>query len=500
MTSFLRKALLNTDLEGYPKLIISSHAVISSVQELISTSSKSQSNKNKHMIRFNQFMNGERVLKIEPHNIGLLSEWECTVTKFYRILYKNEIVILKQSIENSATHFLKFKAKFHNINQESIFNDLNKRLKIKYCFKKGEEENMSISVNVLQVLSELLQPYHSSADRSLFMYFLKVTSMFVTTFKCESYSPETKELFIIPVTPKDHSGLKDELNELSDDFKYTPNEYGEVQYKPTGNEQKFSINASLNRNYEEFFDEFCPNKTPKEKRRHHYSVSVHPAICTDESYNLYRLFNKAVFDKDSTRGDFESFLCNSSLYDPQDPEPHKSYSNQLRLDGDREFKDIGPVPEFNGGYHMYHRIDGKLFAITAFELIPSYLLSCYCFYDPSYRLLSPGAFTCIREIEYMRKLRSAGRPALRYYGMEDLIPGNPKMEYKQHMRPTEIFCPIASQWVLLTDEIVQKVIGKAYTTLVHGAEAAQKMSEEIAKYHVFIVKIRYKRRKDMNVF
>jgi hypothetical protein len=61
---------------------------------------------------------------------------------------------------------------------------------------------------------------------------------------------------------------------------------------------------------------------------------------------------------------YERFLCNSCLYDPRDPNKRKTYDDLLRIDGDKEFKDVGVFPEYCGTYHFHHRIDGHLFAVT----------------------------------------------------------------------------------------------------------------------------------------
>ena len=80
-------------------------------------------------------------------------------------------------------------------------------------------------------------------------------------------------------------------------------------------------------------------------------------------------------------------------------------------------------PKYNGSYNLYHRIDGVLFAITWFELTPSYYFSLFWLYDPDYKWLSPGTFTAIREIEYIKKMKETWRPNLKYYGMLDLVIG-----------------------------------------------------------------------------
>lgn len=61
-------------------------------------------------------------------------------------------------------------------------------------------------------------------------------------------------------------------------------------------------------------------------------------------------------------------------------------------------------PEFLGGYHMLHRLDGELFAVGVIDLTPNVLSSVYYLYDPKYEALSPGVFGAIREIEYVSRV------------------------------------------------------------------------------------------------
>ena len=87
---------------------------------------------------------------------------------------------------------------------------------------------------------------------------------------------------------KDHESIEVEFYDLLDEYKYTPNEFGEIEYKPKDNEKEISVNAGNSRDYTQFFSEFWPNQVPKEKRKHHYSVSLHPSIGTEEAWVLYK--------------------------------------------------------------------------------------------------------------------------------------------------------------------------------------------------------------------
>jgi len=69
----------------------------------------------------------------------------------------------------------------------------------------------------------------------------------------------------------------------------------------------------------------------------------------------------------------------------------------------REFKDEGVFPGY-GTFHMYHRIDGKLVAMSVIDILKETFVSCYCLYDPDYNFLCLGVISAIREFEYIRLL------------------------------------------------------------------------------------------------
>ena len=63
----------------------------------------------------------------------------------------------------------------------------------------------------------------------------------------------------------------------------------EKSYHETGEEQKLSILASNSRPHSDFFKQFIPSEYSK----HRYSVCIHPAIYTKESFELFQKFDLA---------------------------------------------------------------------------------------------------------------------------------------------------------------------------------------------------------------
>lgn len=139
---------------------------------------------------------------------------------------------------------------------------------------------------------------------------------------------------------------------------------------------------------------------------------------TEEFFELYKKYEKAVHSKDRDKGSLENFLCNSPIYDPDkdiDMITHPSLYEKNSIDEKREFKDEGVYPESRGTYFMYHRIDGKLIAVGVIDILTTIFNSGYFIYDPEYSFLSMGVVGAIREFEYMRLIKQKFNPYLKWY-------------------------------------------------------------------------------------
>jgi len=201
------------------------------------------------------------------------------------------------------------------------------------------------------------------------------------------------------------------------------NKYYEIGYIETGEEEKIALEASNSRPYTDFFEEFVPNTKKESERAHKYTVSLHKAIWYKENLELFRKFDLIRFGKERVKGDFDTFLTNSCLYDPRDPHFSNTttYLGENKPDENRAFKDEGVYPEFYGSYHIHHRIDGKLIAINVWDITENTLSSVYTFYDPEYSFLSLGHVTAVREMEYMMKIRNEYNPNMRFYYMGEYV-------------------------------------------------------------------------------
>ena len=124
---------------------------------------------------------------------------------------------------------------------------------------------------------------------------------------------------------------------------------------------------------------------------------------------MYKKYELAVHKKERPQDQLERFLCNSPVFDP-DFEPEFADSTSLftyrGLDDMRVFKDEGVFPKAKGTYHMYHRLNGKLVAVGDLDLLNNYVNSAYFIYDPDYKFLNLGVMGALRELEYLRLVRS----------------------------------------------------------------------------------------------
>ena len=127
--------------------------------------------------------------------------------------------------------------------------------------------------------------------------------------------------------------------------------------------------------YQKYFKEYCPLELKKnEKLAHKYTCTITRAVCCKEAFNVFAKYQKSIHDESySYQGGYDSFLCSNPLFDPKETkEANKDFKSSYRnnLDSYRDRKDEGVFPEFLGGYHMEHRLDGELFAVGVLDFTP----------------------------------------------------------------------------------------------------------------------------------
>ena len=110
-------------------------------------------------------------------------------------------------------------------------------------------------------------------------------------------------------------------------------------------------------------------------------------------------------------------------------------------------------PNHYGSFNFIHRIDGKIIAVTVWDILPTTLESLYCYYDPDYSFLDLGIFTAIREIEYMKSFQKLLDYNFIYYTMGEYCQTCKKLKYKGNYFPTQIMDHYTGKFVYLTQEI-----------------------------------------------
>ncbi|KAJ6772637.1 ARGINYL-TRNA--PROTEIN TRANSFERASE 2 [Salix koriyanagi] len=99
-----------------------------------------------------------------------------------------------------------------------------------------------------------------------------------------------------------------------------------------------------------------------------------------------------------------------------------------------------------GSFHQQYVIDGRLVAVGVIDILPKCLSSKYLFWDPDFAFLSPGKYSALQEIGWVKE-NEVSCPSLQYYYLGYYIHSCSKMRYKAAYCPSELLCPLRYQWV-----------------------------------------------------
>ncbi|XP_059459266.1 arginyl-tRNA--protein transferase 2-like [Corylus avellana] len=107
----------------------------------------------------------------------------------------------------------------------------------------------------------------------------------------------------------------------------------------------------------------------------------------------------------------------------------------------------GTVPHCGfGSFHQQYVIDGRLVAVGVIDILPRCLSSTYLFWDPDFAFLSPGKYSALQEIGWVRE-NQVHCPSLQYYYLGYYIHSCSKMRYKAAYHPSELLCHLRYQWI-----------------------------------------------------
>lgn len=110
-----------------------------------------------------------------------------------------------------------------------------------------------------------------------------------------------------------------------------------------------------------------------------------------------------------------------------------------------------------GTFHELYYLDGKLAAVSVYDVIPKGIISIYMWYDVNKEVskYSFGKYTILKEIERV-KLMSETSPDVEYYYLQGWNETNKKLSYKADYEPAEFYCPcVVSNWVQGLESINQ---------------------------------------------
>lgn len=198
----------------------------------------------------------------------------------------------------------------------------------------------------------------------------------------------------------------------------------------------------------------------KEKETHKLEIKMFPSKFDQESFKLYKKYQVSIHqdkEEDLSEKGFTKFLIDSPLYYEKTGKEGK-FEIKEEITGLEGLSKI-TLCDFQGygSYHIQYRIDGKLFMVAVVDMLPYCLSSVYLFYDPDYDFISPGVYSSLSEILYVKAL-SKILPNLKYYYLGFYIHNVQKMRYKGQYQPSELLCPTKNIFVPMKDvlELIEK--------------------------------------------
>ena len=216
-------------------------------------------------------------------------------------------------------------------------------------------------------------------------------------------------------------------------------------------------NIIKNKNSEKYIFDYFPEIVTEPEiylpLKHTYSIELTKNItlkAEEERFILYNKYQNAIHKENSTINTYNNNWGLSIL------EKYKKIPLPQNLFQKTKHPEL--YPQYYGTYNLIHKIDGKIVAVTVWDILPHYLESVYCYYDPDYSFLDLGVITAIREIEYMKSFHDLIDKNFMYYSMGEMCQSCQKLKYKGNYFPTEIMDHYTGNYILLTEEI-KKIIG-----------------------------------------
>ena len=214
---------------------------------------------------------------------------------------------------------------------------------------------------------------------------------------------------------------------------------------------------------EKAIHEYSTNKNIQNLVRSHYQIIIKPAVYNEEAFNLFVKYQSDIHNCkatiDAKRQAFINNLCLSPLFDVKNHYEADNFFYDLdELDKIRSNCVLNEFPIYQGTYHLHHRLEGKLIAVSVVDILPETFYSSYFFYDPNFLEMELGKVSVQFEVEYAKSLRKE-EPLIKYYTLGLYSQECKKNKYKIEFHPSQILCPYTYQWVLMSQEI-QEIINQ----------------------------------------
>ena len=310
--------------------------------------------------------------------------------------------------------------------------------------KKNEINDNNENINKNEIINIQNNQYQSN-DYTNFIN--ELYNDFFNFYRSDNYYENKITISFNETTCHINFKLKNEIKINKEPKMIEKNNQNNYINKIKNNINKINVNSQKEKYIFDYFKEIVPEPEIYLPLKHKYTIELTDKIQlepSDERYLLYSKYQLIVHKETTTVEACNNFLALS---------PIAKKEIKLPLDLNKKTKHPELYPKYYGTYNLIHRIDDKIVAVTVIGILPNYLESHYCYYDPDFSFLDLGVFTAIREIEYMKSFQELIDKNLTYYTMGEMSQSVTKLKYKGDYFPTEIMDNYTGIYVLLSEEI-----------------------------------------------
>ena len=408
----------------------------------------------KVMKRFRKYLSGE----YETNKLNNLINSIKEINNYNNNIFKEkEEDLVQKNIEDKLNEYL-VSVNFLNILNKYIQNgnDIDE-IYIKICSSKVRKNNnkkfdYDYSCDLIFIIKNMLINLRkkngmniNNKDIEQSMEFINFVNEIYNDF-VNYYKPDPKNEIISLNNNTGHINFKinNNINKINNNNNQIKENNNKINLKANNNN---IINNEKQKYIFDYFKEIVPEPEIYLPLKHIYTLELTDKISltdTDERFLLYLKYEKEVHKDSATPQSYNRFIGCSPLIKKKINKPQDFYLKT---------KHPELYPDYYGTYNLIHRLDGKIVAVTVIDILPNYLSSLYCYYDPDFSFLDLGVVTAIREIEYMKSFQELIDKNFTYYTMGEMSQSVTKLKYKGNYCPTEIMDHYTGIYVPLTDQV-----------------------------------------------